>query len=1016
MRKGILAALPICLLILSAFVNLGVPAFSQTSLKGPNVESVKFTLYSDENIALKAVKAGDIDAYFYRIPLEIVSDVKKDPGLAVYDRDAGSFGLLLNPAPSKDGSMLNPFQFKDVRFAMNYLVDREFVVGDVLKGSGSPMVDPFGISSPEYQDIADIVESFGFRHDFNGAEKMMSDALGSAGATKENGKWMFKGNPISIKIFIRSDDPRRNSIGEALSSDLEKIGFTVEKIYGDLSRAQLDVYGSNPQDLDWQIYTEGYAGTLTFVAYNPVVPAQMYAPWYGNMPGRGNTGWQYSNNTLDDITQKIANLNFTSKEERTDLVRQAITQGIQESVRIFIAQTKEPYVASSSVTGLVNDFGAGISSRFSLIDAKPASGNALNIGVRQLSQGAWNNIAGLKDTFSITIFSAIFDFATLKDPYLGTTIPMRENWTDVVTKGPTGSLSVPADVQKWDAYNSQWEPVGGDETTKSKATYKALYSDWHNGIPMDKNDLLYSYYFTFEWGTNTTKSGAPDLTVDPEVTPTVSASLPTLKGIRFLSDDTFESYVDVWHFDDKEIADYGTLWAAEPWEVTAAEERLVTAGKVSFSSSGAVEKGVDWLSLVNPQHAEMIRAELQKMKSEQFIPAALKGLVSAEDAIKRYDASMKWISDHKNAVISNGPFYLDSFNAEGQTATIKAFRDSSYPFEQGYWASRFGKPMVASIESVDTQGPVTIGQPKAITVSVNVAGQPSSDAQVKYLISGDKGIVAEGDAAPVQNGQFEIKLSANQTSQLSPGANTLKVFAISNKAYKLALFSTPVLASAESSGVGTGQTNNTSSNSGNTQADSKSGCLIATAAFGSELTPQVQYLRNFRQNYILETASGSAFMNTFNTIYYSFSPQVADYERGQPWLQQTVKTALYPLFGILMLSEQAHNSVSGGEAGTMLAGATASSLIGMVYIAPAIAIYTLAKRGNTKFRASWLKMLLLALGATAVAMLAGTMTHNADLLSMTTAAFVVLTAAVSALVAGIFVVSRILSVKRGREF
>jgi len=1019
MRKEILAALPICLLILSAFANLGAPAYSQAPVKGPNVDSVKFTQYSDENIALKAVKAGDIDAYLYRIPLEIVSDVKKDPSLTVYDRDAGSFGLLLNPAPSRDANVLNPFQFREVRFAMNYLVDREFVVNEVLKGSGSPMIDPFGISSPEYQDVADIVESFGFRHDFNGAEKMIGDALGSAGAVKENDKWMFKGSPVSVKVFIRSDDPRRTSIGEALSSDLEKIGFTVEKIYGDLSRAQLDVYGSNPQDLKWQIYTEGYAGTLTFVAYNPTVPAQMYAPWYANMPGRGNAGsWQYSNKTLDDITQKILNLNFTSKEERTELVRKAIAQGIQESVRIFIAQTKEPYVASSSVTGLVNDFGAGISSRFSLIDAKPASGSTLNIGVRQLSAGAWNNMAGLKDTFTITIASAVYDFASLRDPYLGTVIPMRNNWTEIVTKGPTGTLGVPSDSQKWDPYSSEWKAVGDNEASKSKVTYKVLYSDWHNGIPMDKNDLLYSYYFTFEWGTNTTKSGAPDLTIDPEITPTVSASLPTLKGIRFLSDDTVESYVDVWHFDDKEIADYGTIWAAEPWEVTAAEERLVTAGKVSFSSSGAVENKVDWLSLVNPQHAELIRAELQKMKDERFVPAALKGLVSTEDAIKRYDASMKWIADHKNAIISNGPFYLDSFNAAGQTATIKAFRDSSYPFAQDYWSSRFGSPMIASIEGVDMQGPVTIGQPKAITVSINVAGKPSSDAKVKYLIFGGNGIAATGDAVPGQSGQFEIQLGANQTSQLSPGANTLKVFATSNKASKLAVFSTPVLATAASAPSGPGnQANNTSSNSSSPAPnDNKSGCLIATAAFGSELTPQVQFLRNFRQNYILETASGSAFMNTFNTIYYSFSPQVADYERGQPWLQQTVKTGLYPLFGILLLSEKAHNSVNGGEAGTMLAGATASSLIGLVYVAPAMAAYTIVKRGHIKFKTVWLKALLLALGATAVAMLAGTIAQNAGILSVATAAFVVLTAAVSALVAGIVVTSRMLQLKRTREF
>ena len=129
--------------------------------------------------------------------------------------------------------------------------------------------------------------------------------------------------------------------------------------------------------------------------------------------------------------------------------------------------------------------------------------------------------------------------------------------------------------------------------------------------------------------------------------------------------------------------------------------------------------------------------------------------------------------------------------------------------------------------------------------------------------------------------------------------------------------------------------------SGNTTTSSQpqsqptpSQCLIATAAFGSELSPQVKYLRHFRDHYIMSTVSGSAFMNTFNSIYYSFSPQVAEYERGQPWLQDMVKIALYPLFGILMTAERGYSTV-GGEAGSILAGSIASSLIGAVYLWPA---------------------------------------------------------------------------------
>jgi hypothetical protein len=95
------------------------------------------------------------------------------------------------------------------------------------------------------------------------------------------------------------------------------------------------------------------------------------------------------------------------------------------------------------------------------------------------------------------------------------------------------------------------------------------------------------------------------------------------------------------------------------------------------------------------------------------------------------------------------------------------------------------------------------------------------------------------------------------------------------------------------------------------QQQQPSGCLIATAAFGSELTQQVQFLRNFRDHNILSTVSGSAFMNTFDSIYYSFSPRVADYERGQPWLQATVKAGLYPLFGILMTAERAYAVIAG---------------------------------------------------------------------------------------------------------
>jgi len=83
------------------------------------------------------------------------------------------------------------------------------------------------------------------------------------------------------------------------------------------------------------------------------------------------------------------------------------------------------------------------------------------------------------------------------------------------------------------------------------------------------------------------------------------------------------------------------------------------------------------------------------------------------------------------------------------------------------------------------------------------------------------------------------------------------------------------------------------------------GCLIATAAFGSEMAPQVQFLRELRDNTVLQTESGTSFMAGFNQFYYSFSPYIADYERENPAFKETVKLALTPLLTSLTLLQYA---------------------------------------------------------------------------------------------------------------
>jgi peptidyl-prolyl cis-trans isomerase B (cyclophilin B) len=96
------------------------------------------------------------------------------------------------------------------------------------------------------------------------------------------------------------------------------------------------------------------------------------------------------------------------------------------------------------------------------------------------------------------------------------------------------------------------------------------------------------------------------------------------------------------------------------------------------------------------------------------------------------------------------------------------------------------------------------------------------------------------------------------------------------------------------------------SNDANTQTENESqnnggGCLIATATYGSELAPQVQFLREIRDNTVLSTASGTSFMTAFNSFYYSFSPSIADLERQNPVFKEMVKVTITPLLSSLSL-------------------------------------------------------------------------------------------------------------------
>ena len=761
-----------CFLLFSVFPY----AFAE---KGTFLDEIKFIQYLDENTALEEVRNGNLDLYYYRISSDRLKDADSRDGLQVFESTGGYFSILLNPS---DTGEFNPFSIREVRYALNFLVDRNLIVNELLGGYGAPMISNYGIFSADYLGIVDVLEAFQFNYNPSLANEIITEQLYDVGAKKVDGIWHYENEPIVITFFIRSDDPARKAIGEILSSKLESIGFIVKKEFGDLNKAFVLVYGSNPAEQKWHLYTEGW-GSSGFTRYDSVALAQMYSPWFSNMPGNNNPSyWNYKNDFLDEVTQKIYSGEFDTAEERTMLIKKATKEGVDESVRIFLASKVDQYVTNDNTHGAINALGAGVPSRFTPINLQTLDSSA-TIGVKQIYQGAWNPVAGLTDTYSTQIWYTLFDPSLSGHPFNGKIFPIRTDW-QIETKGHESVVNVPDDAIIWDSKSKNWKKVGPGISAVSKATFDLKFGEWHHGQKMDMNDVIYSTYFLLEWGSEKDEN---DKTFDSDYSPQAAQTAKTLVGIKPIDEDTIEVYTNYWHFDEGEIASWTSPWSSMPWEIMAAMEQLVVDGKISFSRSESISKNVNWLSLIIPNDARLVQNQLESFKASNFIPESISEFNQISDyQISRYQASVDWIDKYEHAIISNGPFYLDGYSPDSRSITIKSFDSIEYPLTQGIW-NKFEQVEFPKVESVDINELVQKG------TKLDIPIETKNSTEIHYFLSNSQGEIIISGIQNVYNDQTIITLENETMKNLPNGPNTLKIFAASDNVLKPYEFSTSFL-------------------------------------------------------------------------------------------------------------------------------------------------------------------------------------------------------------------------------
>jgi len=773
-----------CVLILSLmtmfFSALTTPVYAAT---GPASDAIIFKRVPVD-LAAEALKAGDIDYYIYGLRPAQAEALVGVPDISIYYAPSGLVDIGINPAPAPTGE-LNPLAIKEVRFALNYLMDRDYVVNQIYKGFASPMVTFLSTYDPDFVTIYDIVAKYEFKYDPATAASLINSALTRAGASKQEGKWYYGGNPVTLNFIIRTEDERRE-IGDAFASALEDVGFTINRQYMPFGQAIPIVYGTDPKDLEWHLYTEGW-GKSAVDKYDYVTINQFGCPWYGWMPGFQEAGyWQYENSTLDDLGQKIFKGEFSDKAERDSLYKQATEMIIQESVRIWAATRLEIHPARKEVKGLTNDLGTGLRSPLNPREVYVSGKDNVTVGHLWVwtEASVWNPIGGHDDVYSNDMWRAVHDPFVWRHPFSGRPIPFRWDYT-VTTAGPDGKLDVPEDAFLWDAAENEWVAVGSDVNATSKVVFdlsKYIGTKWHHGQTITWADVLFSIYQHFELAYDAEKS-----VIESSTSALLQEIFSIYKGLRIV-DDTLEVYLDYWHFDPDYIADYADLIGGDPpmghypWEVLAGMDKVVFEdGTAAYSQSAAQALGVPWLSVALNTHAEWVKDAIEGFDAAGFFPEnvfnVLDTMYATEaEANARFDAAVAWFNDKGHMVISDGPFYLDIFDPEAQYAVLRAFRDSTYPFTKGDWY--YGIPTPPQI--VRTGIPTVVaGNPASIVI--DLSGVPPLG--VKYLIkdpiTGD--IIDVGDAEGVTTTRFTIALSAEFTSELEPGLYELTLAAYSEE-------------------------------------------------------------------------------------------------------------------------------------------------------------------------------------------------------------------------------------------
>jgi len=788
------------------------PTPAPVDRKGGWLDMIVYLEEPSDQAAITRLDVGELDVYAYDIANPDIYQTVQGMDNIAYGFTYGSYReLTFNPAVLEGD--LNPFSNVKIREAMQWLIDRDYIVEEIYGGLARARYTCLNTVFPDYAKLAAVAREVEvkYAYDPDKALDIINTEMAGMGAEMVDGLWMFNGEPVDIKFIIRTEDKRRE-IGDYVANVLEDAGFTVERMYKNGTESGVLWIQSDPYEGLWHLYTAGWganyvnrdlAGNFEFFYTPRGYPIPL---WQAYTPAPA----------LDTCADRLNRSDFTSLEERQALMAECLPLSMEDSVRIFLVD-ESSFVARRVETEVTSDLAAGVAgSRMNPLTMrfKDKVGGAMTVAMPSILTQPWNPIGGSNWLYDAAVQRTCQDYGMMVDPFTGFRYPQRIERAEVyIQEGlPAGrggdsedwltveyvpEIVVPDDAwSDWDAENEVFITAAERFTETTTAAQKTVIyyppelfdTTWHDGTPLSVGDFVMHMIMYFDPG----KPESPIFDASAEAT--TAAFLQAFKGVRIISTDplVIETYTDNYALESELIdqisqqtwyptVSNGYPYGTAPWHTVAMGIRAETNQDLAFTAAKASELDVDRMNYIGGPSLQILAGHVISATEENYIPylPTMGQFVTEEEAATRWQNLNTWYGKRGHFWIGSGPYYLEgAFPVEG---TVIVRNNPNYIDDADRW-SGFTTPKIAEME-VDGPGRVDIGSEAAFDVYVTFQGEPYPLDEIDFVsylaFDGTGAMVFTGIADAVEDGHFQITLSADQTSQMESGASKLEVVVVS---------------------------------------------------------------------------------------------------------------------------------------------------------------------------------------------------------------------------------------------